>query len=99
MTRLTPFSKLLIGFCFAIIVFFIVLIFSGNGFGTNREAATKALLDSGYHPIDVGGYGILKCSEDDWYKTNFRAYSPDSTRIVTGCVCQGFFKGSTIRLD
>lgn len=62
------------------------------------ESARKALEDAGYHPIEVGGYGWFDCSEDDWYATKFRAYSADSSRIVEGCVCEGFFKGKTIRL-
>ena len=66
---------------------------------TNKSRATEALLDAGYHPIEVGGYGFFKCSEDDHFATNFKAYSPDSTRVVDGCVCQGWFKGSTIRLN
>jgi hypothetical protein len=66
---------------------------------TNKKGAENALKDAGYHPIEVGGYGWFDCSEDDMYATRFRAYSPDSSRIVKGCVCQGMFKGKTIRLD
>ena len=66
---------------------------------TDNETATNALLDAGYHPIEVGGYGWLECSEDDVYATRFKAYSSDSTRVVEGCVCQGWWKGKTIRLD
>lgn len=66
---------------------------------TNPHDAKKALLDAGYHPIEVGGYGFFSCSEDDAYATRFVAYSPDSSRVVKGCVCSGFLKGSTIRLD
>lgn len=66
---------------------------------TDTSKAKKVLLDAGYHPIEVGGYGLLDCSQDDMYATRFKAYSPDSSRIVTGCVCQGWFKGNTIRLD
>ena len=67
---------------------------------TNRKGAEKALKDAGYKPpYTYRGYGFMSCSEDDWYATKFKAYSPDSTRVVTGCVCQGLFKGKTIRLD
>lgn len=66
---------------------------------TNEKSARKALLDSGYHPIEVGGYGWFDGSKDDVFKTRFKAYSPDSSRIVTGTVCSGWFKGSTVRLD
>lgn len=66
---------------------------------TNKDGATKALKDAGYHPVNVGGYAIWGCGEDDFYHTKFKAYSPDSSRIVTGVVCQGILKGKTIRLD
>lgn len=73
-----------------------VVIFSSC---TNSNGAKEALKDAGYHPIEVGGYGWFSCGEDDFYSTKFKAYSPDSSRIVEGSVCQGFFKGKTIRLD
>ena len=66
---------------------------------TNEEGAKDALLDAGYHPIKIGGYGWFDGGEDDWYVTKFKAYSPDSTRLVKGVVCEGLFKGKTIRLD
>ena len=67
---------------------------------TNREGAIEALKDAGYKgPYKVGGYAIFGCSQDDFYSTNFSAFSPDSTRVVSGCVCQGLFKGKTIRLE
>ena len=66
---------------------------------TNNSKAKKALLQAGYHPIEVGGYGLWKCGEDDTFATKFKAYSPDSTYIVKGVVCGGWLKGSTIRLD
>lgn len=68
---------------------------------TDNEGARKTLLDAGYKPISVGGYGWFSGSKGDSYVTKFKAYSPnDSTRIVTGVVCRGvFFKSSTIRLN
>lgn len=66
---------------------------------TNKDGAEKALKQAGYHPIKLGGYGLFDCSEDDVFRTRFKAYSQDSTMIVEGCVCQGIFKGKTIRID
>lgn len=66
---------------------------------TDKKSAKKALLDSGFHPIEVGGYGWFDGSKDYIFKTRFKAYSPDSSRIVSGCVCSGLFKGSTVRID
>lgn len=80
-----------------IIILFALLAFFSC---TDEKGATKALLDSGYKPIEVGGYGWFCGSKNDTYVTKFKAYSPnDSTRIVTGVVCRGWFKGSTIRLN
>ena len=66
---------------------------------TNKEGATEALKDAGYHPIKVGGYAFFGCGKEDFYHTKFEAYSSDSTRIVTGQVCEGLLKGKTIRID
>jgi hypothetical protein len=67
---------------------------------TDEVSAKKALKDAGYKPpYTFTGYGFMDCSEDDVMATRFRAMSPDSTRKVSGCVCQGLFKGKTIRLD
>lgn len=67
---------------------------------TDPKQARKTLLDSGLHPIEVGGWDAFGCSESDFYSTKFKAYSPDSSRVVTGCVCGGiFFKNNTIRFD
>ncbi len=66
---------------------------------TDKKGTTKTLLDAGYHPIKVGGYAFLGCGEGDIFHTKFVAMSPDSTRKVSGQVCRGIFKGSTIRLD
>lgn len=66
---------------------------------TDEKGAEKALIQNGYHPIEVGGYGFFDGSEDDVFKTRFKAYSPDSSQIIEGTVCSGWFKGKTIRLD
>lgn len=82
----------------AILILSLFVLFSC----TNKEGAREALKDAGYHPIEVDGYCWFSGSSDDgdFYQTRFKAWNPDSTRKVSGCVCQGFlFKGKTIRLD
>jgi len=79
-----------------LLITFISLLFIGC---TNKDGAEKAIKQAGYHPIKVGGYGFFDCSEDDVFRTRFKAYSQDSTMIVEGCVCQGILKGKTIRVD
>lgn len=66
---------------------------------TNEKGARKALLDSGFYPVEVGGYDWWGCGENDFYSTKFVAYSNDSSRVVKGCVCEGLFKSKTIRVD
>ncbi len=65
---------------------------------TDIPNATKALKQSGYKPIYVGGYGWLNGSHGDLYLTNFTAIAPNGD-TVSGCVSKGIFKGSTIRLN
>ena len=62
------------------------------------EGAQKTLKQSGYIPIQVGGYGWFSGSKSDWYSTKFKAIGPLKD-TVTGVVTKGFFKGSTVRLD
>lgn len=64
---------------------------------TKPKEAKKALLDSGYTNIKIHGYDPFACGEEDFYSTKFSADAP-SGRRVKGCVCQGIFKGKTIRL-
>jgi hypothetical protein len=66
---------------------------------TDKTGAERALINAGYHPIEVGGYALFCCGQDDNFATKFKAYSPDSTRIVIGCVCKGILKKSTIRTN
>lgn len=44
---------------------------------TDKQGATKALLDAGYHPISVGGYAFLGCGEGDIYHTKFKVCRSD----------------------
>lgn len=79
----------------AVIVTWVLLV--GAGACTRPEQARRIVLQSGYDSVQTGGYGWLDCSEDDVFATEFVAWR-DGVR-VTGTVCQGLFKGSTVRLD
>ena len=63
---------------------------------TDEKSAKNVLLNEGYRNIKFTGYDFLSCSDDEIYHTGFRAYS-NKNRLVTGTVCGGIFKGSTIR--
>ena len=65
---------------------------------TRSGQAERILEENGYTNIDVGGYGFLSCSDDDVFRTNFTATSPNGKR-VSGTVCSGLLKSSTIRFD
>jgi hypothetical protein len=80
-------------------LFIAILLIAFTTSCTDEDSAEKVLRDAGYHPIEVGGYGFLKCGNGDQYATKFKAYNNDKTRIVTGVICQGVLKGKTIRLD
>lgn len=81
---------------YTILIIFFLLIASSCD---NPKEAREVLVKTGYHPIKVGGYDWNGCSKDDWYATKFKAYNADSSQILTGTVCQGIFKGKTIRYD
>lgn len=65
---------------------------------TAPDRSRAALEGAGYKDIEFTGYGWFACSEDDTYKTNFKAVGPTG-KAVSGTVCAGLFKGATIRMD
>jgi len=72
-----------------------VVILSGC---TSSDGATRALDSAGYSQIQITGFRFFGCGEDDNFRTGFAAVGPTG-KPVTGVVCGGFLKGSTIRLD
>ncbi len=75
-----------------------IAILISTGGCTRVGNAERILTEQGYTNIEAGGYGWLSCSEDDVFKTEFKATSP-AGKTVTGTVCSGWFKGGTIRFD
>ena len=65
---------------------------------TRPETSQEILEAHGYTDVDIGGYAVFGCSEDDTFRTQFEATSP-SGQHVTGVVCDGVFKGATIRIQ
>lgn len=65
---------------------------------TDSVDAQRVLEDSGYTEVRTGGYSVFGCDgKSDNFATSFQAKSPNG-RPVSGAVCKGFLKGSTIRL-
>lgn len=65
---------------------------------TNPEKAVEVLQKQGYTNIEITGYEFGACSKDDLFHTGFVALAP-SGYVVSGVVCSGLMKGSTIRFE
>lgn len=65
---------------------------------TSSNEANRVLSQMGYKDIEYTGYSFFSCSNDDTFKTGFRATSPSGQK-VEGVVCSGLLKGATIRLN
>ena len=65
---------------------------------TDPSGARRVLESSGFTDIEIGGHAWFSCGNDDNFATTFRATGP-SGKPVTGAVCRGVFKNSTIRID
>ena len=89
-------DNLIAGFVItAILLIIIVLVASSSS--TSESSAKQALLDAGYTNITLTGYEFWGCADDDIFHEGFEATGP-AGRHVTGVVCSGWTKGSTIRL-
>ena len=56
----------------------------------------RQLESQGYTDIINTGYDSFCCSKDDDFSTGFSAKDKNGN-IITGCFCNGLFKGVTIR--
>jgi hypothetical protein len=65
---------------------------------TDNDEATRALQGAGYHDIQMSGSRWFGCDTDDMFATGFEAKGATGTP-VTGVVCSGPLKGSTVRTD
>lgn len=74
----------------------IVLVFFTLIGCSSSNDAQKALKAAGYTDIQTHGKAFFACSEDDTFSTKFSATNPSGKR-VSGTVCSGWIKGSTIR--
>jgi len=72
----------------------LVLCFVGC---TNEQSTEELLTREGYSNIETTGYKWFTCGGNDIYHTGFKATKNNS--VVTGTVCEGIFKGKTIRYD
>lgn len=76
-------------------VFSLVFVF---GCQESPAEAKRTLGNAGYDDIEITGHRIFGCGQGDFYRTGFEATTQNGQR-VSGVVCSGFFKRSTIRFD
>ena len=79
------------------IIFVFIISFALNSC-TDEDGARRILQQNGYKDITITGSRWDMRGRDDVYVTGFEATSPSGTRI-SGAVCRGLFKGSTIVFD
>jgi hypothetical protein len=65
---------------------------------TDGSGARRVLEAQGFREIEITGYRFWGCGEQDTYKTGFSALAVSGDK-VTGIVCGGWLKGSTVRFD
>jgi hypothetical protein len=64
---------------------------------SSSNKAYHTLSSAGYTNIQTKGWaGPLWCGEEDVFSTKFTATNSNG-QVVSGVVCNGFFKGGTIR--
>lgn len=75
----------------------LALFLSSCGILTEPDNARQILVNQGYTNIEITGYRWFSCGEDT-FSTGFKAISP-AGHPVSGVICAGWMKDSTIRLD
>lgn len=67
--------------------------------GCTKPSETRRVLEAqGYTEVEITGWKMFGCSEDDSHHTGFRARGTNGQE-VSGVACSGWFKGTTVRFD
>lgn len=64
---------------------------------TSEEHVKKYAEMYGWESYKIQGYSLWGCSKDDIWHTKFTAIK--NGKKISGVVCKGLLKGSTLRLD
>ena len=64
---------------------------------TDNAGAARTLEIQGFTPIRPNGYSLFGCSQDDLWRTEYIAKAPNGSTVRV-VVCEGIFKGSTVRI-
>ena len=75
-----------------------LLTVSLSSCGVDPKSASRALEAQGMKEVNIEGYSFFGCGRDDEFASNFSATGANGVKI-TGTVCQGWFKGTTVRFD
>lgn len=82
-------------------IFLLILLSVALTSCSQPQHATEILRSQGFRDVQIRPWGVLtlfQCSQDDLFKTPFTANSQANAQ-VSGVVCSGFLKGSTIRFN
>ena len=66
--------------------------------GVNVNKGKQVLESMGYTNIKIGGYSWFGCDKNDDFASNFTATGVNG-KPVSGVLCSGVFKSTTVRLD
>ncbi len=72
-----------------------------NPLMTDNDGAIETVEKAGFNDVEATGYGWFSCGvgeQGELWRTDFKATNQNGEE-VTGTVCKGFLKGSTIRFD
>ena len=86
------------GIILAMVLLFCAFIYGAGWVFSSPSTATRTLQEAGMDHIQITGYRFFGCDEDVPSHTGFSATNPRG-QIVTGTVCSGWFRGSTIHYD
>lgn len=93
----TKLTGIMVGIQLLVVAIFMVNVLFLGGC-TDAPKATNLLQQQGYSQVEITGYRFFGCGEQDAWHTGFVATAPNGQR-VEGVVCEGVFKGQTIRFD
>jgi len=80
-------------------LFFAVCILCVISGCTRGDDAKRILETQGFTEVKTTGYRAFACGEDYTFHTGFEAKAPVTGKKVTGTVCSGVLKGSSIKFD
>lgn len=84
--------------------FLLATMLFAAGCSVSQETAEDVLQDEGYENVEVTGHAWTGCSDDDQFRSSFKAtrrvLNADGTtslRNVEGTICCGWWKDCTVR--